>query len=66
MLTRDELSALLLGVNVEEVAREANVSTKTIYRMRHKANFPNLRTVEQIVAAVERMKKPQRTTRKAA
>lgn len=61
MLTRDELSALLLSVNVEEIAREANVSTKTIYRMRHKENAPNYATIERILAAVARLNKPKRT-----
>lgn len=64
MLTRDELSALLLGVNVEEIAREANVSTKTIYRMRHKANAPSYATIERIVAAAQRLKKHVKRQRK--
>ena len=65
MLTRDELSALLQGVNVEDIAREANVSTKTIYRMRHKANAPNYATIERILAAVARLKKPSKQRRDA-
>jgi DNA-binding phage protein len=48
-------------VNVREVAREADVSTKTIYRLRNKQNSPTLDTVEQIVAAVRRL----RTKRKS-
>jgi DNA-binding phage protein len=61
MLTRDQLADLLATVNVREVAREADVSTKTIYRLRNKQNSPTLDTVEQIVAAVRRL----RTKRKS-
>lgn len=56
MLTRDQLADMLSTVNVVDVAREAKVATKTIYRLRHKANPPNLATVEKIVAAVNRIK----------
>lgn len=59
MLTRDQLAELLAEVRVEDVAREANVSTKTIYRLRHKQNSPTLDTVEQIVSAVQRIKAGQ-------
>lgn len=56
MMTRDQLAELLATVRVEDVAREAGVSTKTIYRLRHKQNAPTLDTVEVIVAAVERIR----------
>lgn len=56
MITRDQLADLLGKVNVEDVAREAGVSTKTIYRLRHKRNSPTLDTVADIVAAVARLK----------
>jgi len=59
MVTRDELAEMLLAVNVEDVAREAGVSTKTIYRLRHKANPPNFATVERILAAIERLQAPE-------
>jgi len=55
MLTRDELADLLKRVDVVDVAREANVSTKTVYRLRHKANAPTLDTVERIVSAVRKL-----------
>lgn len=55
MLTRDELAELLKRVDVVDVAREANVSTKTVYRLRHKANAPTLDTVERIVSAVRKL-----------
>lgn len=56
MLTRDQLAALLLTVNVEDLARESGVSAKTIYRLRHRENAPTLDTVELLVAAVDRLK----------
>lgn len=55
MLTADQLAELLSTVNVDEVAREAGVSTKTIYRLRHKANSPTLDTVAAILAAIDRV-----------
>ena len=64
MLTADQLASLLSTVNVEAVAKEANVSTKTIYRLRHKTNSPTLDTVAAIVAAVKRVK--SREARQAA
>ena len=57
MLTREQLADLLQKVNVEEIAKAANVSTKTIYRMRHKANRPSYATIEKIVAAVADIKR---------
>jgi len=65
MLTADQLADLLATVNVEEVAREADVSTKTIYRLRHKANSPTLDTVAAILAAVDRVKARTATTEQA-
>lgn len=56
MITRDQLADLLQTVNVEDVAAEAGISTKTVYRLRHKATAPTLRTVESIVDAVRRLK----------
>lgn len=56
MLTRDQLAELLATVRVEDVAREAKLSTKTIYRLRHKQHSPTLDTVADIVAAIERIK----------
>lgn len=56
MMTRDQLAKLLATVRVADVARESGVSTKTIYRLRHKQNAPTLDTVAVIVAAVKRLK----------
>lgn len=55
MLTQDQLAERLRHVNVEEVAREAGVSTKTIYRLRHKTHAPRIDLAERIVAAIERI-----------
>ncbi len=52
MLTRDQLAAILRDVSVEDTAAAANLSTKTLYRLRHKKNAPNLQTVEKVLAAV--------------
>lgn len=56
MITREQLADLLMTVNVEDLAREAQISTKTVYRLRHKQHSPTLDTVTQIVAAVERLR----------
>lgn len=66
MVTRDELADILCGLNVEDVAREANVATKTIYRLRHKQNSPTLDTVAAILAAVERIKRRGRAEKVSA
>lgn len=55
MVTRDELADLLKRVDVNQVAREAKLSTKTVYRLRHKANSPTLDTVERLVSAVRKL-----------
>jgi DNA-binding phage protein len=56
MMTTDQLAELLRTVNVSDLAAEAKVSTKTIYRLRHKLNSPTLGTVESLVAAIRRLK----------
>lgn len=72
MLTRSKLADLLKGVNVREVANEAEVSTKTIYRLRHQANAPSVDMAEKLAQAVERIKrrgkkaKPAPDTERAA
>lgn len=57
MLTRDQLAELLSTVRVEDVAREAGLSTKTIYRLRHKKNAPTIETAADIIAAIKRLKR---------
>ena len=56
MMTRDQLAALLTGVSVAAVSKESQLSTKTIYRLRHKKHSPTLDTVERLVHAVSRVK----------
>ncbi len=61
--TKAELARLLQGVNVEAVAREANVSTKTIYRYRWGKSAPALDTLERLMSAIEKVrrgKEPQK------
>lgn len=57
--TLDSLVELLQGVNVERVAKAANVSTKTIYRIKQRAKnsagdeiSPTLDTARRIAEAV--------------
>ncbi len=56
MLTQDELADMLRDVSVVRVAELAQVSTKTVYRMRHKTHAPNLRTIEKLASAVRKLK----------
>jgi DNA-binding phage protein len=56
MITIDEISALLQTVNVEAVARESGLATKTIYRLRHKRNSPTLVTLEKLLPAIDRVR----------
>lgn len=60
MMTRDQLAELLSSVSVEEVSKKSGLSTKTIYRLRHKQHAPTLDTVEKIVSAVSALTKPRR------
>lgn len=57
MITRDQLADLLMAISVEELARESGVATKTIYRLRHKANAPTLDTVQKLMDGISRMNK---------
>lgn len=56
MVTSEQLAEQLRTVNVEAVAKEANVSTKTIYRLRHMQHSPRLDVAERILSAIERVK----------
>lgn len=60
MITREQLADMLHSVPVAEVARRADVATKTIYRLRHLENPPNMATVEKIIAAVDAIKAEER------
>lgn len=55
-MTRERLAELLNQVKVEDVAREAGVATKTIYRLRHQQHAPSLDTVLSILEALKRLK----------
>ena len=64
MVTPKELSDLLHGVNVAAIAKAANVSTKTVYRLRHQDHSPNMQTVHRLLAAIEAAN-PATPTRKS-
>lgn len=66
MVTSKQLADMLRAVNVHEVATAAGVSTKTIYRLRHQQNLPNMATVVRLLDAIKNTKKPARKTAKAA
>ena len=53
MVTREQLAERLKAVNVEDVAKEAGISTKTVYRLRHMQHAPRLDIVERLLAAIE-------------
>lgn len=57
MLTQDQLAKALMGVHVEDFAKAADVSAKTIYRLRNKTHAPSFATMQKIVAALERQRK---------
>jgi DNA-binding phage protein len=65
MVTPEQLAELLRGVNVAEVAKAANVSTKTVYRLRHQSNLPNMQTVQKLLDAIKATK-PARKRKPAA
>ena len=61
MLTSRQLAEILNTVNVRDVAKLADVSEKTVYRLRNMKNSPSLRTVERLVEAVNALRpKPAR------
>lgn len=65
MVTPEQLAELLRGVNVAEVAKAANVSTKTVYRLRHQSNLPNMQTVQKLLDAIKATKQPARRRKPA-
>jgi DNA-binding LacI/PurR family transcriptional regulator len=64
MLTSKQLAEMLQTVNAEDVAKLADVSVKTIYRLRNMKNSPSLATAERLVAAVNALR--PRPTRRAS
>jgi predicted transcriptional regulator len=55
MVTQKQLAEMLGRVNVRAVAEAANVSTKTIYRLRHQERSPNYSTVQKVLAGIKRI-----------
>lgn len=66
MVTREELAERLRSVSVEEVAKEAKVSTKTVYRLRHLRNSPKLDLVQRLMAAIAVVEKRNAKARQKA
>lgn len=60
MITREQLAQRLMSVNVEEVAREAGISTKTVYRLRHMQHAPRLDVVEKLLVAISTVERRSR------
>ena len=65
MMTKEQLAELLRTAPVKDLAREADVSVKTIYRLRHMKNSPTLSTVESLIAAIGKLNPPKRVKRRA-
>jgi predicted transcriptional regulator len=57
MLTPDQLSKALHGVNVKDFSKAADISEKTIYRLRQKTHKPSFETLQKILAALERQRR---------
>lgn len=58
MLTQQQLAALLWEVpNVEALAKQTGVSSKTIRRIREGKNAPTLTTVHKLLPALKPPKK---------
>lgn len=55
MLTREQLAALLMRVNVDDLSRVSGVSTKTIYRLRRQETSTTLDTVEALIRGIDEL-----------
>jgi DNA-binding phage protein len=64
MLNRQELADRLQKFDVQAIAQAAQVSARTIYRLRNMEHAPNWATVESILAAMDKLSKQK--PRKAA
>ena len=59
MLTRDQLAEKLMRVNVDALAKEANVAPKTIYRLRHRKHSPTLDLVQRLLSGIKKLEQRQ-------
>ncbi len=69
MVTPEQLAAMLREVNVADVAKAADVSTKTVYRIRQNPQkySPTLQTAARLIDAVKALKaKPAKRAKVAA
>ena len=57
MITRQELADLLHTVDAKDLADTAQVSIKTIYRLRKQVNVPSLEMVERLLAAIKQLRR---------
>lgn len=71
MMNLTQLAQMLAGINVKEVAKAAEVSEKTIYRIRQLPSQPdndwrpNVATVEAIIAAMAAMQTAKRAPKRS-
>jgi len=56
MSKKDHLAQLTASVNVELLAAEAGISTKSVYRLRRKQANPTLKMIESVERAVAAIK----------
>ena len=68
MVTPHELAEMLRGVNVAAIAKAADVSTKTIYRIRQRPDeySPTLSTASRLIEAVKSASKKAKPRKVAA
>jgi DNA-binding phage protein len=62
MSTKDRLAQLAASVSALDLAREAGISTKSVYRLRQKKANPTLEMIEAVerAVAVIKARAPQR------
>jgi DNA-binding phage protein len=61
-ITRKALSEMLAGLNVEDVAREADISPKTVYRYRWQKSAPTLDNLGRVLDAIAAVRKRKQKT----
>jgi transcriptional regulator with XRE-family HTH domain len=66
MLSKTELRDALLQCNVKDLAMRTGLSTKTIYRLRHRASpvgSPSFKTLELLTEAIKAARKARPATK---
>jgi predicted transcriptional regulator len=54
---RLSLDGALRAYSASALAREAGISTRTVFRLRRGSNDPTLQTAERLIAAAKRLSK---------